>query len=365
MFPATGRFSTSYAQDAAILRVPLARARFWLGAGVMLLAPPLVLDNYWLNILNLVCISIIAVTGLNILVGYAGQLSLGHGALAMVGAYTTGLLYDRWPALNGGAVELLITIPAAGMSAALVGAIFGIPSVRVRGFYLAIATLSAHPLLDWTVLHLVPMLTVEGRIGGGLPVPRPQINIVVWSHTIRTDADRYYLFASLALLGICLAENLCRTRIGRAWVAIRDREIAAASFGIDVVRYKLLAFAVSAFYAGMAGACLAYWYRSVSYEAFGINLSIQYLAMIVIGGLGTIPGPVLGALFITGVPVLIRDGFPEPLADRVPRLLTFYVFVERILFGALIIVFTLWSPEGLYRLWTRLRRMVQLWPFAR
>jgi branched-chain amino acid transport system permease protein len=332
---------------------------------VILLGPPLVLDNYWLNILNLMCISVIAVVGLNILVGYAGQLSLGHGALAMVGAYTTGLLYDRWPALNDSALELVITIPAAGLAAALVGALFGVPSVRVRGFYLAIATLAAHPLLDWTVLHLVPKLTVEGRIGGGLPVPRPEIGVGAWSHTIRTDADRYYLFATLALLGICLAENLCRTRIGRAWLAIRDREVAAASFGIDVVRYKLLAFAVSAFYAGVAGACLAYWYRSVSYEAFGINLSIQYLAMIVIGGLGSIPGPVLGALFITGVPVMIRDGFPEPLADRVPRLLTFYVFVERIMFGVLMIVFTLWSPEGLYRLWTRFKHTVQLWPFAR
>jgi branched-chain amino acid transport system permease protein len=230
--------------------------------------------------------------------------------------------------------------------------------------YLAIATLAAHPILEWVVLHLVPKLTVEGRIVAGLPVPRPEINILGWQHTIRTDTDRYFLFGLIAILGIVFAENLFRTRVGRAWVAIRDREVAAESIGVSLFKYKLMAFALSAFYAGVAGALLAYWYRSVNHEAFGVAQSIQYLAMIIIGGQGSIPGALLGAGFIIMVPILVRDYVVTPFEDVVPRLKTYYTFVEQIIFGLLIIIFIIWEPDGLYKLWTRLKNAVRRWPFA-
>jgi branched-chain amino acid transport system permease protein len=364
---ATGRFKTSYAADAAIQRVPLARVAFWGGLLLVFLVPPRVLDNYWLNNVNAVWMAVIAAVGLNILVGYTGQISLGHGAFAMVGAFTVGLLYNRFPGLKGSPIELLVTIPVAGAAAALVGTMFGVPSLRVKGLYLAIATFAAHPILEWVVLHLVPKMTKEGRITAALQVPRPAINLGFWQHTIRTDVDRFYLFGIIAIIGILFAENLFRTRVGRAWVAIRDREVAAESIGISVFKYKLMAFALSAFYAGVAGALLAYWYRSVNHEAFGVTLSVQYLAMTIIGGMGSIPGAVLGAAFIIGLPIIVRDDVITPLSDLggpFERLKTYYTFVEQMIFGLLIIVFIIWEPNGLYRLWSRLKNAVRQWPFA-
>ncbi|MER3439608.1 MAG: branched-chain amino acid ABC transporter permease [Chloroflexota bacterium] len=360
----TGRFQTSYAADAAIQRVPLARIAFWGSLAVTFLVAPRVLSDYWLTSLNFVWTAVIAAVGLNILVGYTGQISLGHGAFAMVGAFTVAMLYDRWPALRGMPFELFVTIPVAGMISAMVGAIFGIPSLRVRGLYLAIATLAAHPVLEWFVQHVLHKWTVSGKPFSSLPVPRPEFDIVVWSHTIRTDTDRFYLFGALAVFGIVFAENLFRTRIGRAWIAIRDREIAAESVGIDLYKYKLMAFAISAFYAGVAGALLAYWYRSVSHEAFPVTLSVEYLAMIIIGGLGSVPGSLMGAAFIAMTPVVLRDQIIPRVQDVVPRLAKFETFVRQMIFGLLIVVFVIWEPNGLYRLWIRLKSAVARWPFA-
>jgi branched-chain amino acid transport system permease protein len=364
---ATGRFKTSYAADAAIQRTPLARIAFWAGLAVAFFVVPQVVGDYWLNNMNLIWTAVIAAVGLNILTGYTGQISIGHGALAMVGAFTVAMLYDRWPGLRGFGFELFITIPTAGVVAALIGAVFGIPSLRVKGLYLAIATLAAHPILDWSVQHLLPKLTVAGKPFSSLPVPRPEYHLGFWSHAITRDTvdrDYYYLFGLLAIVGIVFAENLFRTRVGRAWIAIRDREIAAESVGVSLFKYKLMAFALSSFYAGVAGALLAYWYRSVTNEAFGVDLSIEYLAMIIIGGLGSVPGSVLGAAFIVLVPIVVRDHIVSPLAGVVPRLDTYYAFVQQIIFGLLIIVFIIWEPDGLYRLWARLKHAIRLWPFA-
>jgi len=361
---ATGRFKTSYAADAALHRVPLARISFWGALAVTFLVAPRVLSDYWLTSLNLIWTAVIASVGLNILVGYTGQISLGQGAFAMVGAFTVAMLYDRWPGLKGMPFELFITIPAAGLVSALVGAVFGIPSLRVKGLYLAIATLAAHPVLDWFVQHVLHKWTVSGRPFSSLPVPRPEFDIGIWSHTIRTDADRFYLFGILAVAGIMFAENLFRTRVGRAWIAIRDREVAAESVGVNLYKYKLMAFALSAFYAGVAGALLAYWYRSVSHEAFPVALSVEYLAMIIIGGLGSIPGALFGSAFITMTPVILRDQIIPQVQDTIPRLAKFETFVRQMIFGLLIILFVVWEPDGLYRLWTRFKDAVRRWPFA-
>jgi branched-chain amino acid transport system permease protein len=259
----------------------------------------------------------------------------------------------------------LITVPAAGAAAALVGTLFGIPSLRVKGLYLAIATLAAHPIMEWVALHLIPKLTVAGTARSSLPVPRPSLDLGFYSQTIRSDTDRYYLFGFLAILGILFAENLLRTRIGRAWVAIRDNEIAAESIGVSVYRYKLMAFALSACYAGVAGALVSYNLRAVTHEAFGVDLTVQYLTMVIIGGLGTLPGSVLGAGFVVLLPIVIRDQVVTPAKDMIPRITQYYAFVQQIMFGVLILIFIILEPDGLYRLWTRARRSFQLWPFSR
>lgn len=361
----TGRFKTSYAADMAIQRVPLARVFFWGLIGATFLVVPRVFDNVWINNFNLILCAIVAVTGLNLLVGYTGQISLGHAAFAMVGAFTVALLYDRFPGLRTNPLQLLITLPAAGLVATAVGTLFGVPSLRVKGLYLAIATLAAHPILTWVIEHLVPKLTERGRPFSSLPIRRPLIGIPGgWEHTIRSDVEKYYLFAVIAVLGIIVAQNILRTRVGRAFIAIRDNDIAAESVGISLYKYKLMAFAVSSFYAGVAGAMLAYYFDVATVETFPISRSVEFLAMVIIGGMGAIPGSILGAGFIILAPILVRDYVVDPISDQVPRLRQYYDYVREMIFGLLIVLFIIWEPQGLYRLWTRLKGAVRSWPFT-
>ena len=341
-----------------VQRLPLATIAFWIAVLALILALPRLFDNVWINNFNLILAAVVAVTGLNILVGYTGQVSLGHAAFAMMGAFTVAMMYDRWPGLRTNPYQLWLTIPAAGITATLVGTLFGVPSLRVKGLYLAIATLAAHPILTWVVEHLYPELTVKKASFSSLPVPRPILAVPGWEHQIRTDVDRFYLFAALAVLGIVIARNLIRTRVGRAFIAIRDNDIAAESVGISLYKYKLLAFAVSSFYAGVAGAMMAYYFRIATVESFQITRSVEYLAMVIIGGMGSIPGPLLGAVFIVAVPILVRDYVVEPVSHAVPRLKQYYDFVREMLFGLLIILFIIWEPDGLYKLWLRLKALV-------
>ena len=339
-------------------RLPLQTILTWLVVLAAIVLIPRVFNNVWLNNFNLILTAVVAVTGLNILVGYTGQISLGHAAFAMMGAFTVALMYDRWPDLRTSPYQLYLTLPAAGITSTLVGTLFGVPSLRVKGLYLSIATLAAHPILTWVVEHLYPELTVRGAAFSSLPIPRPILGLPGWQHTIRTDADRFYFFAALAVLGIVIARNLIRTRVGRAFISVRDNDIAAESSGISLYKYKLMAFAISSFYAGVAGAMLAYFFRIATVESFTIARSVEYLAMVIIGGMGSLTGPVLGALFIVAVPILLRDYVVEPLAHQFPRLKEYYDFVREMLFGLLIILFIIWEPEGLYKLWLRLKSLV-------
>lgn len=340
-------------------RLPVRTIVTWVAVLLLILAIPRVFDTVWINNINLILVAVVAVTGLNLLVGYTGQISLGHAAFAMIGGFTVALMFDQWPGLRTSPWQLWLTLPAAGFSATLVGTLFGVPSLRVQGLYLAIATLAAHPILTWIVEHLYPELTVEGVPFSSLPVARPILALPGWTHTVRTDVDRYHLFVFLAVLGIVIARNIVRTRVGRAFIAIRDNDIAAESSGISLYKYKLLAFAVSSFYAGVAGAMLVYYFRIATVESFTIARSIEYLAMAIIGGLGSLAGPVFGALFIIVVPILVRERVVLPVADTVPRLQQYYDFVREVLFGVLIIAFIILEPEGLYKLWLRLKSAVQ------
>lgn len=345
-------------------RLPVQTIAVWVGVVALIVIIPRVFGNVWLNNFNLILTAVVAVIGLNILVGYTGQVSLGHAAFAMMGAFTVALMYDRWPGLRTSPYQLYLTLPAAGITATLFGTLFGVPSLRVKGLYLAIATLAAHPILTWVVEHLYPKLTVEGKSFSSLPIPRPILAVPGWEHTIRTDGDRFYFFAALAVIGMVLARNVIRTRVGRAFIAIRDNDIAAEASGISLYKYKLLAFAVSSFYAGVAGAMLAYYFRIATVESFTIARSVEYLAMVIIGGMGSIPGPVFGALFIVAMPILVRDYVIDPLSDAIPRLKQYYDFIREMLFGLLIIVFIIWEPDGLNKLWLRLKSAVRRRPFS-
>jgi len=352
----TAVYKTSYAADLALQRVFLARVAFWLAVAA-LLALPLVAPRYWVNIANLILISVMATIGLNILVGYAGSISVGHAAFALVGGFTVAIAASRWD------VPMLIGLPLAGMIAALVGAFFGIPSLRVKGLYLAISTLAAQFILEWLVQHAPWLTGLTGR-QQTIYIPDPAITLPgLPAVPIATEGERYYFFLVLTLTGMFFGENLFRTRIGRALIAIRDHDVAAQAMGIAIFRYQLLAFTISAFYAGIAGAMMAYHLGAITHEPFTIGLSIQWLAMIIVGGLGSIPGAILGSIFLTLLPIGLRE-FVDVLRPTLPFLADRYANIRDMLFGVVVLAFLILEPEGLYKLWRNIRNYFDRWPFS-
>jgi branched-chain amino acid transport system permease protein len=311
---------------------------------VVVLAVPFAAAEYYLSIVNLIFIAIVGAIGLNILVGNTGQVSIGHGAFMSVGAYTAANLIVRLHA------PFWVAIPAAGAMAALVGAVVGIPSLRIRGIYLVISTLAAQLIIEWLINH------VHGISGGtqaSIIVPRP----TVFGYELKTQRQFYFFLASFVALAIVSALNLGRTRVGRAFIAIRDQDIAAEILGINIARYKLTAFMISSFYAGVSGVLYTYFLGVANYEQFQIGVSIDYLAMIIIGGLGSVRGSVLGAIFVTVLPLVVRQlleglGSLFSLGTKMGQ----YIPQMRLsIFGALIIIFLVVEPDGLNRLWISAR----------
>jgi branched-chain amino acid transport system permease protein len=314
---------------------------------------PLTLQDYYLSVANLVWVAVIGALGLNILVGYTGQVSIGHGAFMSVGAYTAANFANRlgapWP------VNLL----AGGLMAAAVGAVVGIPSLRIKGLYLAIATLAGQLIIEWTINHVT---FISGGVQASIEVAKPRLGSMVLS----TQRDMYYFLLVFVVLAIVATLNLMRSRVGRAFIAIRDQDIAAEIIGINIFRYKLLAFAISSFYAGVTGVLYTYFLGIANYEQFQIGVSIDYLAMIIIGGLGSVLGSIFGAIFITLLPIVIRyimEAFggvffePQTVLNLISNL-------RLMLFGVLIIAFLIVEPEGLNRLWRNIRSYFRVWPFA-
>ena len=349
----SGVLKTTYEADMALYPLPIARWTVAALAVVFFAVIPLSLHQYYLSIANLVWIAVIGALGLNILVGYTGQVSIGHGAFMSVGAYTAANLAIRlgspWP------VNLL----AGGLMAALVGAVVGIPSLRIKGLYLAIATLAGQLIIEWTINHVT---FISGGVQASIDVPRPRLG----SYVLSSQREMYYFLLVFVVLAIVGTLNLVRSRIGRAFIAIRDQDIAAEIIGINIFRYKLLAFAISSFYAGVTGVLYTYYLGIANYEQFQIGVSIDYLAMIIIGGLGSILGSIFGAFFVTLLPIVIRyamEAFgglffdPQTVLNLIPNL-------RLMLFGALIIFFLIVEPEGLNRLWRNIRNYFRIWPFA-
>src|SRR5215472_16019521 len=349
-----GIFQTSYRSDMALYTLPLAKITVWVTLGLLLILPLLLGNNeHAMSIVNTIALAAIGAIGLNILNGYTGQISLGQGAFMAVGGYTAAILSSRY------GMPFWFGILAGGTMAALVGTLFGIPSLRIKGLYLAIATLAAQLIIEWTINHV-------SWIGGGaqssIYVDTPTFLGLAFNNEFR----RYYLILTFFLLAYFAAQNLVRSRIGRAFIAIRDRDIAAEIIGIDIFRYKLLAFAISSFYAGVTGVLYTYYLGVANYEQFQIGVSIDYLAMIIIGGLGSVLGSIFGAVFVTLLPIATRwflEGVGSlflsqaDLANIIPNL-------RLVIFGALIVLFLALEPEGLNRLWRNILGYFRVWPFS-
>ncbi len=348
-----GVFKTTYASDMALYPLPIAKWTMIALAALFAIVLPMTLQEYYLSILNLIFIAVVGALGLNILVGYTGQISLGHGAFMSVGAYTAANLAVRL------GLPFWLTLPAGGLMAAFIGALVGIPSLRIKGLYLAIATLAGQLIIEWTINH-VP--AISGGAQASIQVPRPDL----FGFALNTQGRLYYFLLFFAALAIGATLNLMRSRIGRAFIAVRDQDIAAEIIGIDIFRYKLLSFAVSSFYAGVTGVLYTYYLGIANYEQFQLGVSIDFLAMIIIGGLGSVLGSIFGAIFVTLLPIVIRT-----LMENVGSLffsdseLANVVSGTRLaVFGGLIIFFLVIEPEGLNRLWRNVRSYFRVWPFS-
>jgi branched-chain amino acid transport system permease protein len=351
LYRENGQFKTSYVSDTQIF--PIRQDRWFIAAllAVAFVAVPLLGSDYLLHALLIPFLILsLAALGLNVLVGYCGQISLGTGAFMAVGAYAAFNLMVRIPGL-----PLLVALVLAGLIAAVIGMVFGLPSLRIRGLYLAVATLAAQFFADWVFSH-VPWLT-NGSASGSVTAPKLQ----VFGVAIDTPVSKY-LFCLLILCGVALAvKNLVRGRKGREWMATRDMDVAASVIGISPVRAKLSAFAVSSFITGIAGALWAFVHLG-SWEpaAFNIDLSLKLLFMIIIGGLGSVMGSFFGAAFIVLLPIFLNQ-LPGLLG--IPASTSLISHLEFMTFGVLIVVFLIAEPHGIAALWNTAKNKLRLWPF--
>jgi len=350
-----GQFKTTYADDQAIFPIVQDRVAVVAALVAFALVPPLVASEYWLQaILIPFLVYALAALGLNLLTGYAGQLSLGTGGFMAVGAYSAFKLTTAFPSLN-----VLLVFPLAGLIAAAVGLVFGIPSLRIKGFYLAVATLAAQFFLIW-LFNKVAWFTNYAPSGIISAPPRTVLGMMVTGPEA-TAPVRYLVALGLVVVFALIAKNLVRGRVGRAWMAIRDRDIAAEIIGVKPLPTKLLAFGISSFYCGAAGAGLLFLYLgSAETLAFDINLSFLVLFMVIIGGLGSVLGSFLGAAFIVLVPIFLTN-VPHALGLSLPVALAKQI--ELMVFGGLIIFFLIVEPQGLARLWQITKEKLRLWPF--
>ncbi|MHC3436191.1 branched-chain amino acid ABC transporter permease [Delftia lacustris] len=340
-----GTLKESYIADAALF--DSRTQRIWLAmAGALLLLFPFMASDYWLYLACLVSINVAGATGLNILTGYTGLVSLGQAAFMGLGAYTVAIVQARW------GTPVLFNLLAGGLVAMLGGIVVGLPSLRVKGLYLAIATIAA----SFIAHFLFANLRLTGGTAGLTLQPA-----TVFGVALDTSFRLYWVIVPVTLLMLLGAANLFRTRTGRAFIAIRDRDISAEVLGIPLLRYKLLSFGLSSFYAGVAGGLWAYFFRVVTPESFPLLMSIFFLAAIIVGGMGSILGSILGAVFMTMVPELLKL-----IVDLLPggsELTVFLSPVRTMVFGLLIIGFLVFEPQGLAQMWRRLRRFFHLWPF--
>ena len=342
-----GLFHESYRYDERIFQTWFVKA--WLIVFLIACALfPLVGSKYMISIMTEVGIAIIACHGLNILTGFTGQISLGHAAFLGVGAYTCSILIQH-------GVPFIIALPMAGAMAALVGMIFGIPSLRLRGLYLAIATIAAQFIIEFTIRRWD---SLTGGVEGMFVEPG-----TIGPFHFDNRLQLYYLTFVLAVAATIVIKNIVRARSGRAFVAIRDRYLAAEVIGVHVFKYRLMSFAVSSFFAGIAGALLAQYLEVITHESFTIHQSIDYLAMCIIGGLGHVLGGIYGVGFWF-ILERILEVVTTNLNTAFPDHITWFVSIREIVFGCVIVLFLIFEPDGLAARWRTIRAYWKLWPFS-
>ncbi|HDP24914.1 MAG TPA: branched-chain amino acid ABC transporter permease [Deltaproteobacteria bacterium] len=334
---------TTYMHDIQLFRYRSTLV-WYLLLGVVVLAAPLSMGAYGMSLLTLVGIYAIVALGLNLLTGFTGQISLGHAALFAVGAYTSAILTGT----HG--VSFWLALPAAGILAAIVGIFIGLPALRLKGLYLAIATMGLGFIVEEIIVHWSSM---TGGVNG-LAVSRPVLGAFEFS----SDDSFYYLVVSILFIMTVIMKNLLRTPTGRAFVAIRDSDVAASSMGINLAAYKTIAFCISAFYAGIAGSLFAHFMYFIGPENFTFLISISFLVMIVVGGVGSVHGAVFGAIFITLLPEFIsftRGYLPEVIGKQVG--------LQEATYGLVLILFLRFEPMGLYGRWLKIKFYFEHFPF--
>ncbi|MCC4113956.1 branched-chain amino acid ABC transporter permease [Aromatoleum toluclasticum] len=345
----TGTYKESYSQLTALTDNPAV----WLWACALigaLVVVPSIANAYVLSLASTVCITALGVLGLNLLSGVAGQISLGHAAFLLIGAYAHAILMTDY-GVNGFA-----SILVSGFIAALVSLVVGIPSLRLKGLYLAITTLAFTFIAQHVVLYAEDIT----RGSAGMSV----VPLDLLGFEFASEQRFFYVALGFLVLFVLITLNLMRTRIGRAWLALRDHDIAARAMGINLTRYKLLAFMVSAFYGGVAGALIAAHTRYVNVDTFGVLVSIEALAMIIVGGLGRTHGAILGAALIVLLPEVLRVAFAV-LGSDVQALMADRIYeIRGMMYGVVILLFLRLEPEGLAGIWRKSKRFWTQWPLS-
>ena len=347
-----GDFRTSYAADTTIF--PTRTSRNFAVAGVVLLCfAPQVFSEYWLSVSIQIGIFAIAALGLNILVGFTGQISIGQAGFFLLGAFTSAYINNAY------AIPVFFAIPLAGVITAVIGLVFGLPAARLKGLYLVIATLAAqYILLDF-------FSRAEWFSGGSVPASANPFSI--FGYTLRGDRQYFYVVLAYVLVCYLLVTNLMRTRDGRALVAIRDHYLSAEIMGINLTKYRTLSFGLAAFFAGIAGALYAHYQLVISQEGFGVERSILFLAMIIIGGTGSIMGTLMGTAFVVLLPESMEwlsAGLKGSAIDKALSLNNNITFLREITIGLIIIGFLMFEPDGLAHRWRQIKTYWKLYPFS-
>jgi len=357
-----GDYHQNYVQDHAWFQTKFIKGKMIVLMTILFVGLPLISDSYMLSVWNMVGFTILGALGVQLLIGFCGQLTLGHAAFIAVGAYTSTLLILEfpWPQfLIDWGIAYPISIIAAAIVAGLWSVLFGLPSARVKGFYLILTTMAAQFItVDFVLTQYVSQI---GGRGQAFSLPPGTIKYGPW--VIDTELKTYYMMIVLVLLCTILMANLLRSRVGRAWVAIRDNDISAEVMGINVFKYKLLAFFAAGFLGGIAG---SYWISTlaaISPEHFPWFLSLWLVGVILIGGVGSIHGAVFGSLFMVVVMEALQLAV-MPLADTFPKLLIDFLFIKEAAFGLAICVFLIYEPNGLAYRWWQIKNYFNLWPFS-
>ena len=357
-----GDYHQDYKEDQGWWQTRFIKGKMLLLLLVVFVGIPLLFDEYWMSVATMVGYTAMGALGVQLLIGYAGLLTLGHAAFIAVGAYTSTMLILQFPwpqfMLDSG-LAYPVSIVAAGVVAGLWSVLFGLPSVKVKGFYLILTTMAAQFItVDFILTQYVSQI---GGRGQAFSLPPGTIKIGPW--VIDTELSIYLVMVVLLSLMIIVLANLLRSKPGRAWVAIRDNDIAAEALGINIIWYKLLAFFVAGFMAGVAGAFWVCNTAALSPEHFQWFLSLWLVGVILIGGVGSIQGAIFGSIFMVVVMEVLQLAV-IPLADYYPQLLMDFAYVKDMAFGLAICGFLIYEPNGIAYRWWQAKNYFNLWPFS-